>query len=448
MPRLPERVRRLVDHFGFNPAFAHSLLTGYGLMATTVIIQLVLVPLYLSHLGKAKFGTLAMILAINNYAAIGITWLSGGMARVLAERAARGEVSGFRAAYAFSKIIYLSYAMVALVIFWIIAPWLLADALADYETRFAIILSCIYFLLSYEYNADRQAFIARHLQYRGNLREAAGQIVFACIVIVGLLTGMGLPGVVVGQIAGIVVTRILAWYHWRRDGYELGWTWPIENAKALWSRVVGSTGRHYIVYGILLLTLQADVILIGWLGNTETAANYYLVWRIPEIVILLLWRIPGSYAPYLIALDSRGEFQQLTASYRKGLISIGAMAGLAALVYGLLGSWILNLWIGPDAPQASFAYLLAAVAMFFLASARWPSEIAYSLLNTAALVKIAALETVAKLMLIFMLFGRFDYQAPLLAISIVHAFGVFYLYLWLGKNSCDYVRLSAQRPVT
>lgn len=427
--------QKLRSALPINRDYAAALVTSYGLTGITVVIQLVLVPLYLTHLGKERFGVLAMIMATNSFAAIGITWMSGGMARILAERTAVNDSAGFRAAYAFSKIVYVSYALIVILAFWLFAPWLLADALSDPEIFLAIVMASIYLLISYEYNADRLAFVARHWQSRANMREAAGQIVFAACVGVGLYTKAGLPGVVVSQIAGALTVRFLAWTHWQKDVYGLRWKLNIEGAHELWQRMTGSVGRDYIVYGMLLLTLQADALIIGWLAGPELAANYYLLWRIPEVCILLLWRIPSAYTPHLIAMDTRGNREALRKGYRRGLFTMVALAGTAALIYALLGHGIVRLWVGDNAPSAFWPYTVAAGAMFFIAVSRWPAELAYSLLNTRPLVKIAALETVAKLALIILLFGVFNYTSPLIAVCLVHALGVTYLYVRLGQQT-------------
>jgi O-antigen/teichoic acid export membrane protein len=431
----------LLQRQRLNRDYALALLTGYGLMGLTIVVQLTLIPLYLTHLGKERFGVLAMIMAANNYAAIGITWLSGSMARILAERAATGDRAGFAEAYAFSKLVYVAYALIALAGFWVVAPWLLSEALADAEIRTAIMLSCVFFLVSYEYNTDRQALNARHLQARGNLNEVAGQLVFAACVGVGLTMDMGLPGVVGSQVAGMLCTRLLAWLQWKRDDYDLGWKRRIVGIRDLWQRVSGKVGRDYVVYGILLLTLQADALIVGWLAGPKVAADYYLLWRIPEVCILLLLRIPSAYAPHIIAMDARSEHEALRCSYHKGLLAMLGLASAAALVYGVGGHWIVKLWVGDNAPAGFWSYAVAAVAMFFIAFSRWPAEFAFALMNTKPLVRIAALETMAKLALIGLLYGTLGYIAPLVAISLVHALGVFYLYFRLGKNNFTHLGL-------
>lgn len=421
-----------------NRDYATALISGYGLMFVTMFVQLALVPIYLSYLGKEKFGILTMIMAANNYVAVGIGWLSGSMARVMAERAATGDSNGFAEAYAFSKIVYVAYALIALAVFWIIAPWLLTDVLADLEIRAAILLSCVLLLISYEYNSDRLAFVARHRQARANANEAVGQLIFAAGVGIGLMLDSGLPGVVGAQVVSMLCVRLLSWMHWRCDDFGLGWKLRITGFRALWQRVSGRVGRDYVVYGILLLTLQADALIVGWLAGPEVAANFYLLWRIPEVCILILSRIPGAYAPHIIAMDARSDHDAIRNGYRKGLTAILVFAGFAALAYGFAGHWILSLWVADNAPEGHWPYAIAAVAMFFIAVSRWPAEFAYALMNTKPLVKIVTLEVTLKLLLIWFLFGALGYIAPLVAISLVHAVGVFYLYIWLGKNNFSF----------
>lgn len=428
---------KLKSRIPINRAYAAALLTGYGLMGLTIVIQLVLVPLYLAHLGKERFGILTMIMAANNYAAIGIAWLSGSMARILAEKAAINDNAGFCEAYAFSKLVYVSYALVAIAVFWMVVPWLMQDAVADTEVRIAIVLSCVYFLLAYEYNSERQAFIAKHLQARGNVLEAAGQVIFALGVGAGLYMKMGLVGVVGAQIAGMLCTRMLAWLHWRNDSYKLGFQLHIPGWRELWQRVSGRVGRDYALYGALVLTLQADALFIGWLAGPEVAANYYLLWRIPEVCILVLWRIPGSFAPHFIAMDARNEMVALRQSYRTGLRAMLVLAGVGALVYGSAGPWIVGLWVGEYAVTDRMSYAVAGAALFFVALSKWPAELAYALMNTRRLVKLAAFEVVTKLLLFLGLFSIFGYLSPMIAITLVHACAVSWLYILLGKRTAE-----------
>lgn len=416
-----------------NRDFISGLATGYGLMALTIAIQLVLVPLYLESLGKRQFGILILFLAAINYGAMGITWLSGGMARILGERIATGNIIGFARAYAFGKIVYVAYAVVAIAVFWVVAPVIIGDALQEPAVRDAVLLSCLYFVLMYEYNADRLAFVAMCRQAKSNQIEALGQVVFAIGVVAGLYWDGELRSVVLAQIAGILLTRFLAWRYWRREGFALQWRWTNEDAHLLWKSVGGTTGWHYFVYGLLLLTLQADVLILGWFAGPATAAEFYLVWRIPEVIVLLLWRIPGVFAPHVIQMQARGESERIRASYRKGLNVMMGAAALGAVGYAVFGHWLVKTWVGINAPDLPMAYLLAGAALFFVAATKWPAGIAYALGTTSPLLKVTALEVIGKLVLMALLFPHLGYVAPFAAIIATHLLGVYFLYLKMGR---------------
>ena len=425
-----------VDRFKRHQNILGALGSGYGLMALTITIQLVLVPLYLHHLGKEAFGILIIILAVINYGAIGITWLSGGMARILGERGAVGDTAGLVDAYAFSKLVYIGYAAITITVFWVVSPWIMADALKNPELLQTLILASLYFLVMYEYNTDRLSFIALSRQATGNAIDAIGQIVFACGVAAGLYWGGGMTSVVASQIVGVLVARSLAWLYWRREGLALRWKWPLTDSGSMWQRISGKMGRHYVIYGVLLLTLQADVLIIGWLAGPAVAAAYYLLWRVPEVCILLLGRIPGVFAPYLIQMDTRGEVERIQSNYNKGLRIMLGLSALAGLGYAIAGNALVHLWIGDNAPDGYLPYMLAGLALFFIAASLWPSGVAYALVKTGPLVKVTALQLAAKLVIFSFLFNSVDYLAPLVAIILTHVLGIFFLYLKIGNEAC------------
>lgn len=412
-----------------------ALGSGYALMGVTILIQFVLVPLYLQHLGKEAFGILVLLLAAINYGAIGITWLSGGMARILGERVAAGSSSELADAYAFSKYVYLVYAVVTVAAFALLMPWLVRDESYSADVHYAVALACLYFIVLYEYNADRLAFIALCRQTAGNSVEAAGQIVFALGVATALHLGGGLATVIAAQIAGLLVTRSLAWVYWRKEGFPLRWRWPLSSSAHLWKRVTGKMGRDYVLYGILLLTLQADVLIIGWLAGPEVAAAYYLLWRVPEVCALMLGRIPGVFSPHLIQMDSRGEAVRIQDSYHKGLKIMLALSALAGLGYATAGSWFVHYWVGDNAPPGFIPYILAGAALFFIAVSQWPAAIAYALVKTGPLVRITGLYLAVKLAIIFLFFEKLGYLTPVIAIIVTHMLGVFFLYLKMGKEA-------------
>src|SRR5665811_925596 len=90
-----------------------SLLSGYLAMAGNIIAQVVLVPIYLTTLGAEGFGLLVLMLAMINYAVVGIGWLNGGLQRILGEAFGTRNNAGFVQAIDVGKIIFLAYGIAA-----------------------------------------------------------------------------------------------------------------------------------------------------------------------------------------------------------------------------------------------------------------------------------------------------------------------------------------------
>ena len=419
--------------------YVAALISSYGLTILTVICQLLLVPLYLSHLGKDKLGVLLMIIGATNYAAVGIGWLSGGAARLLSEININSELKKFEEIYVVSKIVYVGYALAILLIGWLLFFLSFRLGALNGELILSLVLASVNLIAIYEYSTDRIALSASHRQALGNRCEIVGLLVSTVLIVLILELGGNLPMVIFGQITGTVTTRILAWRVWHALGVPFSYK-NTSNFGNIWNSLTGKMGRDYFVYGAIQLSTQADILLIGWFAGAEVAATYYLIWRIPEVFILLSSKIPEAYAPFLIRLDAEKSYAQMIKENRYGSNVMLLIGALCFFLYWLLGPFVLNIWLGDSAPKESFPYLISATAAFFLIVSKWPSTTAYCLLNTRPLIKIAICELIIKIILIKVLISEQIFYAPAIAIAVAHGTLIFYLYRWLGGNTMLFVR--------
>ena len=427
-------IKKSISDIRINKRFLLGLLSSYGLLFLTVIIQFFLIPYFLKILGKSSFGILTIILSLINYAAAGVNWISGGMTRIMGERYAQGDLNSFYNAYSFTKISYTLYSIIGGVLFWLFIPFLKPEIIANEKYFYTVILATVYFVLMYEYNADRIALIVQHKQIQANVLDALGQIIYAILVLLFLYNNFDLPGILLAQFISLCIVRSIVWVYWRFEDKNIHWRIPNREMFSIWKRLKGSMGTHYMLYGALILTLQSESLLLGWLGTPEMVTNYYIIWRIPEIIILLIWRIPGVYTPYLIKMHSLSEYDKLKYAYKKGLQYIVFIAALAGSIYALFGSFLLNLWIGNNAGDITWwIFLLAGLAAFYNSVVKWPAGVAFALVKTKNLLFVVSAELVAKLFLIIILFPKYNYFSPIIATVIVHSLGLFYLYLGLGK---------------
>jgi O-antigen/teichoic acid export membrane protein len=425
-----------------NPDYTKSVLSGYLSIAVNIIVQIILVPIYLHYLGKPTFGVLVITVATINYLTIGVGWASSGILRIMGEYSAHHKIDELNDCYAVSKTIFIGYASLSGILIlgglWLLQDlWQLKSSLGNREIYEIAVISVAYIIIYYDFNVDRLTLIATGHQAKANLLTIVSQIVFFVGVIPVLITGGGISEILMMLLVGILMTRLVSWYYLRRQ--NITWLKKRPTNKESFKRILGKMGLGYILYGVLFMVLiQGDVIVIGWLGNATLVADFVLVWKIADVVVQILWRIPETLVPYLIQMDARNEFDQLKKIYREGQRWIALPAFLSGILFAIFGPYVVEIWVGREnAPDNHLAYILAGGAIFWLANARLAAIFAYSLLKLRELNYILGLELVCKTVLTIILFPITGIMAPMIAINITHICGVAYLYRRLGRKTLE-----------
>lgn len=411
---------------GFYREYPRGLLASYLAMAAGIIAQIVLVPNYLANLGAAGFGGLVLILALINYSVIGVGWLSGGLQRILGETFATNNSAEFVAACRLGKIIFVSYAFILLIVGVII----LATMWRVQFSIWLVIVAGLFILANYEMMIERIALAAAARLAASNILQFIQTIVYAVSVFFALQAGGKLIAVFSCQLGSVLFVRMLLPIFWQG-------TWPRIKSDArirpLFARLTGRMGGGYFLAGALILTGQSDVLILGWLGGAEAAAQYTLVWKIAEVCITALWRIPESWTPILVRLDAAGDSARIARQYRHlaALLLITSM--FAGVTYAFLGQKIVTFWLGPEhAPKEQLGFMLAGAAVVWVALARLPSILAYGLARLKLYNGVVFAEVVARVILTLSLYPHFGYLAPLVALNVVHVLGIAGAYQWVG----------------
>lgn len=427
-------LKRALRHRGYIGALS----SGYLVMAASIIVQLVCVPLYLKTFGEYQFGVLMVLLSFVNFAVIGIAWLSGGALRLLGECAGREDEKAFRRAFGLIKTIYVGYGLGLALLLGIVAvsfDQLLfsggteVDILAGRE---ALLLTGIYFVVFYAAGIDRIALTARKRQGAANMAQLAGVVAFAAGVTPWLLSGGGMSGVMAFQIAGAMVSVFVSRRLLNGELPRLKMHIPSKRDANLLQRLGGRTGAGFFLHGALVLALLADTALVGWLGGAKAAAEFFLVWKVAEVLVQLIWKLPEPLAPYFVQMDVRGEHAAITRIARLGYALVGVVSLLAGVLYGLFGSVLVALWVGPgSAPDSPLGYALAGGAIFWLGISRLPVVLAGARIALRQLNWASGLELFGKLAITLLFFPYLGYVAVLLAINLVHVLGGSFLYFRL-----------------
>lgn len=404
-----------------------SLLTSYLAIGAGIVSQIILVPMYLAALGAEGFGTLVLILGLINYAIIGIGWLNGGLQRIFGETYGTKNLAGFVHALDVGKVIFVAYATVLA-----LAGIGVFVGLDRAQVPLGAAIVAGFFLIAlYETSVERLALTAAGRLAATNMLQFVQVVVYSVSVLLVLRFGGGLLGVFACQLGSVLVARCLVPLSWQGTRPRAHHTVP--PLRPLLARLTGRMGGGYFVAGALLISSQSDVLVVGWLGGAEAAARFVLLWKIAEVGVTVLWRIPETLAPILVRLDAVGDRATIKRQYGRVGKLLLAMAIPGGLAYALLGPWITMLWLGAEhAPQDRLGFALAGAGIVWVGLARLPSVLSSALARLRIWNWLAFVELAARFGLTVLFYPRFGYLSPLIALNVVHICGIAVAYQWAG----------------
>ena len=417
--------------------YLKGLISGYGFAGFNIIAQIVLVPLYLRYLGKAQFGVLMILIGYANYAGAGVNWLTGGLLRAFGRYHAAGDADSFSHAFHLGRYIYVGYAILyggILLALTSINPGILfghAQGGSGVLLWFSVCAAAVYVVMFYILTIDRVALTAIGMQHWAYILQMEVLLIYAIGAIVLLNIGTNVAELMVAMAIGAVIAILCARYIWSRQSFAptRSVKWNAGQVKTLMSQFIGRQGAGYMIFGAIVLTMQADVIFLGWLGSAKVAAEYVVLWKAAEVSVLMLWRIPETLIPDLIQADVSGDKKRLSMSYWSTWRWTLGLSALGGVAYALFGKTVVGLWLGHDAiPDAPYAFVLAGIALFFLGATRPAVTYAYATCRFRPLLSIAGLEMTVKLTILYFTYPLLGYVAPLVGLIVADLAGVYWLY--------------------
>jgi O-antigen/teichoic acid export membrane protein len=422
--------------------YMRGLSSGYLLIAVSILTQGAFVPLYLNAFGQYQFGVLMVLLSLVNFMGVGIAWLSPGASRLLGEHAALGDESEFRRAFGLIKTIYLGYGVILSILIGVMGVGFdkvlfSGGTEADIRaSRPALLLMGVYLVFLFPASMDRLALTARKREGAANMAQLAGIVTCAVGIVPWLLSDGDMFGVMICQILGALVSIFVTRRVLNRELPGLRMRMPTRQNTDLLKRLGGPTGAGFFLHGALVLALVADTMLVSWLGGARAAAEFYLVWKMGEVLVILLEKISGSMGPYFVQMDVRSEHVELKRIARLGYAAVGAASLCIGIIYALLGPYLVALWVGEaHAPSDPLSYALAGGAIFWLGISRLPVVLARSRVALRQLNWAGGIELLGKLAITVLLFPHFGYVAVLLGINLLHGLGVSTLYFRLLRRT-------------
>jgi O-antigen/teichoic acid export membrane protein len=179
---------------------------------------------------------------------------------------------------------------------------------------------------------------------------------FLLLLIATQSTGINLSPVPVAVIEAVAVSAsfLLGIYLFRRSV-------PVDFKQAqpsyrigLWLRSVLPFTLYYIVFSI---NTRADVLMIGWLKDTDEVGLYAIAARAPEILSFSLLAVNRSIGPTIATLYSQGKKQEIQRVVDKANRIALLVTLPLALFLGIFANRFLELF-GKDFVAASLAMII------------------------------------------------------------------------------------------
>lgn len=388
-----------------------AIITSYGLVATTIFGQIFLIPQILKYAGHEQLGLYIILLAGINFAGAGAGWISGALTRMMIEAHANGKRRTVTGVYCTTKILYLGYSIaigLIVVIVEVFVNWS-----AKYNQTIPFVAYYLYFLMLYSFATERLTLFAIDKVMVGNIIEIAGQIVGLGLsyVLISIITTIDI--VFYCMSTGLIISQVLVYLYLKKIKVLETIKKGLKQVKPNISRAISKYGTSYGKYGLVAVVNQADTLIIGLVLGPKFAAAYYLLWRIPEAALLIANKIPAAYIPAIAILSLAGKKTEAAMIYRKIEAILLFLFAMGAVAFYFLGADIIAMWLDQQIEFGNLEIMLASIALFCRGISLWPLIAAPSLNLTESIFRILAVESVAKISLIWILSSSLEHISPI-----------------------------------
>jgi O-antigen/teichoic acid export membrane protein len=356
------------------------LVGGWASLLLLVVQGLVLVPLYLRHLGAGTYGA---------WAASGdvLAWLSVlqmGVAGVGTQRMAaahgRGDDAGVAGWFGTGVLVQAALAAVLFAAALLLSPfvprWVGAEPDVPLAGAFAVAGAATALGLM----ADVAATLALALQrtvFLAAAAVAAGVAGIAATVVL-LLEGWGVWALALGMLARTGLLLLATGAHA---------AWVLRHTLRMPARVRPAVARELRgLSGAVLLTLvgnaaagRSDAVLVALFFGPRAVAAYVLTRRAADLISMFLARLGGAVYPGFAHLVGGGEHARAAAVLGQVARAYFWMAGPAVALYVALNRTFVALWVGPGQFAGVGVTLLAGLNVLVVG---WAALVLY--LNGAA----------------------------------------------------------------
>ncbi|MGA1941033.1 lipopolysaccharide biosynthesis protein [Arcobacter sp. YIC-310] len=393
------------------------VLFSYLTIASNILTGFVLIPLILKYIGLAALGVFGLLFSLKSIIDIGIGWLSGSITKnLLKYKYIKPDISTL------SFIVNMSYGLISVFIIW----------LYGYISKEDYFLSFIYFglftFLSFSLIPFYEILISNLKQYQTAFFRFLQQFLFmifsiSSFVFLNLNT---LSSIFLSLLISVVLVYIIVFLYFN---INIKVKLSKKNiSKKMIKKLFLTDGIKYFINGIsTILLLQIDVILIDYLYGSENAGIYLLIWKIPNTIIMLGWRISEPLQA-TIAKNIKKNKEEIYSKFCLFEKKVFILSIIIAALYTFLGEFILNIWLGSEkVPYLKYMYIISSFVIILSIMQRVYLSVNYYTYGLNNITILQFIELAFKIVFIVLFFNEFKELAPIIGWLIGFLF-TFYFY--------------------
>jgi O-antigen/teichoic acid export membrane protein len=321
--------------------------------AVQVGTSLITIPLTLKYLGNERFGlwmTISSVLAMASFADFGV---GNGVLNTVAKAFGKDDLDGVRKAVSSGFALLSSIAVVLLVSFFAIYPFVnWADffrvvsptARAEAGSALAVFATC--FALNISMDVVQRVQLGLQQGYRFSLWQLCGSTMGFIGVLCGIWLHVPLPVLVIAIAGAPICATTLNAVHF------FGWARPdLRPSRHLVSRSVASQiaslgGLFFILQVVVAVSYSADNFIIARMLGAVHVPEYSIPQRMFALISMMSSMLVGPLWPAYGEAISRGHVKWVRRTLRSSLLMVLGGTSVASCVLLLLFHRLLYWWVG------------------------------------------------------------------------------------------------------
>jgi len=325
--------------------------SGYLNLGITWAIQLVMVPLLLSHLGRETYGLYAALTSVVGYFSLLTFGSSLTVPRYVADHAARGEGEALSRFVSTYLVVYAAVAAAGLILGIAAAP--LVRAVLKVPPGLADAVAPAWRLVVAGWALGLAAGLLQSLLtglgevHLANLAASARTILNLGFAAAILLAGGRLDALLEGFLAAALLSGVGLFVLIRLAHPEI----RIAPRLASWATLQrsGRPAAYYFLMQIAaLVVMGTDNIVISVFLGVGSVAAYAVAFQLYALAVSALWSGVDVLLPFFARWGARGEAERLQAAFLRATKLSLAGTVLAAVLLAAFGGQVIAWWVGPS----------------------------------------------------------------------------------------------------